>query len=89
MIQQIASAAEEQSSTGETIANTLEHVAEITGQTATAVQNSSQSSLQLDELAQELQQVVGEFKLRTKTDVGSGDQGASVGTRISSQDPSV
>ncbi len=89
MIQQIATAAEEQSTTGETIANTLEHVAEITGKTATEVQNSSQSSHKLDELAQELQHLVGEFKLRTKTGIRSGNQKASVENIRVSSDSSI
>ncbi len=63
MIQQIATAAEEQSATGGEIASNLESVANLTHQTADGAQESSSATVDLNELAQELKQTVSGFKL--------------------------
>ena len=72
MVHQIATAAEEQSSTGEEISLNLDSVADITKQTAIEVQNSSESTQTLYALAWELQKSVSRFKLRNGKN--SGDQ---------------
>jgi len=64
MIQQIATAAEQQSSTGGEIASNLESVANITHQTADGAQESSSATNNLNSLAQELKHLVSEFTLQ-------------------------
>ncbi len=66
MVSHVATAAEEQSATGEEIASNLESVAETIKQTTGAVENSSESIRNLDNLAQEQNQLVGGFKLRNE-----------------------
>jgi methyl-accepting chemotaxis protein len=67
MIQQIATAADEQTNAGNEISSNLERVASITHQTADLVQRSSESTQNLDALAQQLQQLVSGFRLRTES----------------------
>ena len=67
MIQQIATASDEQTSAGNEISSKLERVASITHQTADLVQKSSESTQNLDALAQQLQQLVSGFRLRTES----------------------
>jgi methyl-accepting chemotaxis protein len=65
MIQQIATAAEEQSATGGEVALNIESVAEITKQTAVNAHQTSEGSKDLFSMAAELQGLVDEFKLRS------------------------
>jgi methyl-accepting chemotaxis protein len=67
MIQQIATAADEQTSAGNEISSNLETVANITHQTADLVQKSSESTQNLDALAQQLQQLVSGFRLKNES----------------------
>jgi methyl-accepting chemotaxis protein len=67
MIQQIATAADEQTSAGNEISSNLETVANITHQTAELVQKSSESTQNLDALAQQLQQLVSGFRLKNES----------------------
>ncbi len=64
MVQQIATAAEEQSATGAEVASGLETVSDMIKHTAESAQSSSGSTQNLDSLAHALQKVVGEFKLK-------------------------
>ncbi len=64
MVQQIATAAEEQSATGAEVASGLETVSDMFKHTAESAQSSSGSTQNLDSLAHALQKVVGEFKLK-------------------------
>ncbi len=52
---------------GNEISSNLERVASITHQTADLVQRSSESTQNLDALAQQLQQLVSGFRLRTES----------------------
>jgi methyl-accepting chemotaxis protein len=71
MVQQIATAAEEQSTTGTQVSSNLESVAEIARETAGVVQNSTESTQDLDLMAHELQQLVNDFKLRDGRNEGA------------------
>jgi methyl-accepting chemotaxis protein len=71
MVQQIATAAEEQSTTGTQVSSNLESVAEIARETAGVVQNSTESTQDLDLMAHELQQLVNDFKLRDGSNEGA------------------
>ncbi len=71
MVQQIATAAEEQSTTGTQVSSNLESVAEIARETAGVVQNSTESTQDLDLMAHELQQLVDDFKLRDGRNEGA------------------
>jgi methyl-accepting chemotaxis protein len=68
MVQQIASAAEEQSSTGEVIAANVEAVASIAQQTADSAKESVQSTQDMNGTILELKQLVSAFTLRHKSD---------------------
>lgn len=65
MIQQIATAAEEQSATGGEVASSIESVALITRKTADGADNSSIATHSLNDLAQELKDLVSGFRLKT------------------------
>jgi hypothetical protein len=65
MITQIATAAEEQSTTGEEVASNIESVASITNNTANDAELSSAYSDQLNSMASDLKAMAGEFKLRS------------------------
>jgi methyl-accepting chemotaxis protein len=77
MIQQIATAADEQTSAGNEISSNLERVANITHQTADLVQRSSESTQNLDALAQQLQQLVSGFRLKNESINNKDSQMAS------------
>ncbi len=64
MVQQIATAAEEQSCTGEEVSTNLESVASSAKETAETVVNSSELTQSLDTLAQQLKQLVSGFRLQ-------------------------
>ena len=68
MIQHIATAAEQQSSAGEEISSTIESVASVARETSECATQSSKTSQHLSTLAEELQHLVGGFKLRTNGD---------------------
>lgn len=63
MIQQIASAAEEQSSAAQKIAGDLEAMTEITRQTTSGIGESAQACHALSSLAGEPQKMVSAFKV--------------------------
>ncbi|MBC8414016.1 MAG: methyl-accepting chemotaxis protein [Nitrospira sp.] len=63
MIDNIATAAEEQSATGDEVAGNIESVTETTKMTAAAAKLSSEATQSLDNLAQELRHLVSGFKL--------------------------
>ncbi len=67
MVQHIAAAAEQQSATSEEISSTVESVANVSKETAESAEESSNASRQLTELAIELQNLVGGFKLQKGT----------------------
>jgi len=64
MIQQIAAAAEEQSSVGNEISSNLVAVSDISRQTASDARESSEASVHLYTMASELQKIVSGFKLQ-------------------------
>jgi methyl-accepting chemotaxis protein len=70
MIQHIATAAEQQSSAGEEISSTVESVANVSRETSESAAQSSKASRHLSSLADELQHLVGGFKLRNNGDRG-------------------
>lgn len=63
MIQQIARAAEEQSSAAEQISHTIEQVATITRETASGAEQSAAASEQLNRQAEQLKRITGTFKV--------------------------
>jgi len=63
MIQQIATATEEQSATGSEIVSTIDSVANITQQTANNAKQSSTASQQLYSMVSEIQKLTSGFKL--------------------------
>jgi methyl-accepting chemotaxis protein len=65
MIQQIATAADEQTTAGNEISSNLEKVASITHQTADLIQKSTESTQNLDTLAHKLKHLVSGFRLQT------------------------
>ncbi len=65
MVNQIAIAAEEQSTATEQISSSVETVASVSSQNARGAHQSSASCENLANLASELQEVVGKFKLRS------------------------
>ncbi|WP_416885991.1 methyl-accepting chemotaxis protein [Marinospirillum sp.] len=60
---QIASATEQQSSTVDELNRNLERIVELSGQTSHSAQDVAHSGTQLNQVAQELQQLVGRFKV--------------------------
>ncbi len=64
MVQQVATAAEEQSSAGDVIASNVEMVATLTRQTAENAKESSQSTKEMNALVHQLEQLLDGFKLR-------------------------
>ncbi len=75
-VQHIAAAAEEQSNTGNSITSNVESVAGISEQTAEAAQEASTSVNELNELAHNLHDLVGRFKVRTKN-ISDAEMGMS------------
>jgi len=65
MIQRIAASVEEQSNATNEITSNLSMVANITEQTSMGAKNSSESSLQLHNMAMDLQALANEFRLRS------------------------
>ena len=63
MIQQIATAAEEQSAASEEIARSVEGIARVTKENATGVEQSAAAAEQLNRQAEGLQKMVGRFKV--------------------------
>ncbi|KAF4516282.1 hypothetical protein B566_EDAN000523 [Ephemera danica] len=63
MIRQIAVASEEQSVATQQIANDIENVAKVTKESASGANESAKASHDLSQLANELQGIVGSFKL--------------------------
>ncbi|MCX6832326.1 MAG: methyl-accepting chemotaxis protein [candidate division Zixibacteria bacterium] len=63
MIQQIATAAEEQSAASEQIARSVEGIARVTKENATGVEQSAAAAEQLNRQAEGLQKMVGRFKV--------------------------
>jgi methyl-accepting chemotaxis protein len=62
-INQVATAAEEQTATTSEISNNMNQITEVVAQTSRGVHESAESANQLSSLAEELQRVVGQFKL--------------------------
>jgi len=62
-VSQIATAAEEQTATTNDITNNIQNVTEAVQQTALGAQQTAQTSGQLTALSQELQNIVGKFRL--------------------------
>lgn len=62
-INQIATAAEEQTATTSEISNNIQQITEVIHQTAQGTQESATAATQLTGLAEELQQLVGRFKI--------------------------
>lgn len=63
MVHHIATAAEEQSATGDVIASNVEAVAELTQQTAKSTKESSEATHEMNRLIHQLKNLVSEFKL--------------------------
>ena len=76
-VQHIATAVEEQSSTGDSITVNVESVAGISEQTAEAAQKSSDAVDELNVLARHLQHLVGGFKLRNENKEETAKEGVS------------
>jgi methyl-accepting chemotaxis protein len=64
MIQQIATATEEQSAAAEQISKNVEHISSVTKETATGAEQSATAAEELNRQAEGLQQMVSKFKLR-------------------------
>ena len=64
MIQQIATASEEQSAAAEQISKNIEHVSSVTKETATGAEQSAAAAEELNRQAEGLQQMVSQFKVR-------------------------
>lgn len=62
-INQVATAAEEQTATTSEISNNMNKITEVIAQTSRGVHESAESANQLSGLAEELRRVVGQFKL--------------------------
>jgi methyl-accepting chemotaxis protein len=65
MIQQIATATEEQSAAAEQISKNVENVSSIARESATGAEQSAAAAEQLNRQAESLQQIVAQFKVRT------------------------
>ncbi len=65
-IQHIATSAEEQSHTGDVVASNVEFVANLARQSADNVLHSSEAINNLNGIVHSLQQLVGEFKLKSE-----------------------
>jgi len=63
MIQQMATATEEQSAAAEQISKNIEHVSSITKETATGAEQSAAAAEQLNRQAEGLKEMVGQFKI--------------------------
>ncbi|GFO54537.1 hypothetical protein GMSM_15440 [Geomonas sp. Red276] len=62
-VNQIATAAEQQTATTGEISNNIQNINEVVQETARSAQESASSALQLSRLAEEQQKLVGQFKL--------------------------
>ena len=62
-IAQVATAAEEQTSTTAEISNNMQQITDVVHQTASGSQESAAAANQLSTLAEELRKIVGQFKL--------------------------
>jgi methyl-accepting chemotaxis protein len=62
-VNQIATAAEEQTATTGEISNNIQHITEVVSQSARGAQESASSAAQLSQLAGELKRLVSQFKL--------------------------
>jgi methyl-accepting chemotaxis protein len=67
MVTQIATAAHQQTSVTEEVNRNLEQIAKVTGETATGAQQSAKACQELSNLAFDLQNVVGQFKIGQTT----------------------
>jgi uncharacterized phage infection (PIP) family protein YhgE len=63
MISQIATASTQQAATAEQITSNVEHIARITNESAAGAQQSAKACEELSNLALDLQQLVGKFKV--------------------------
>lgn len=63
MIAQIATASQEQSTTIEVISSSIQQVSEVTGEFASGMNQSAASSEKLDQLAKEMKQLIGQFRI--------------------------
>jgi methyl-accepting chemotaxis protein len=66
MIQQIATASEEQSAAAEQISKNVEHISSVTKETAAGAEQSASAAEQLNRQAEGLKNIVGRFQLREK-----------------------
>ncbi len=64
MVQQIATASEEQSSAAEQISKNIENVASVTKETATGAEQSAAAAEELNRQAEGLQTMVGQFRVK-------------------------
>lgn len=64
-VNQIATAAEEQTATTGEITNNIQQVTLVVQKTATWAQDSAQSAARLSGMSSQLQHIVGKFKLRS------------------------
>jgi methyl-accepting chemotaxis protein len=75
MVQQIAASAEEQSTAGEEISATVETIANSTLTTVEKAKRSDSATQQMNELAQQLQHLIGVFKIQDRI---SNDKSSSI-----------
>jgi len=87
MISQIATAAVQQSSTAEEISTNVEQIAKITQESAAGAQQSAKACEDLSNLAIDLRQMVGRFKLEASGSDGRDDQVTSRHSRPPSRTP--
>lgn len=76
MVTQIAAASEQQSSASEQISKNVEGISAVTGETAQGTQQIARAADDLNRLTENLQQLVGKFKLS-----GSGEGGQQIATK--------
>jgi methyl-accepting chemotaxis protein len=80
MVAQIAVASEEQSSASEQISKNVEAISTVTGETANATQQISRAAEDLNRLTENLQQLVGKFRLsKSSGEHASSSSGKSAG----------
>ncbi|HKK20007.1 MAG TPA: methyl-accepting chemotaxis protein, partial [candidate division Zixibacteria bacterium] len=63
MVQQIATATEEQSSAAEQISRNIEHISSVTKETATGAEQSAAAAEELNRQAEGMKQMVAQFKI--------------------------
>jgi methyl-accepting chemotaxis protein len=79
MVAQIAAASEEQSSASEQISKNVEAISTVTGETASGVQQIARAAEDLNRLTENLQSLVGKFKLSDEGQHRAGSSAKSAG----------